>query len=77
MAVRISFFNCYCHWSLLVFWNGDGMESFLHSREGVMQGDPLSMVYSIDVLLLIKRLKAAYPEDTQPWYADNAGALGT
>ena len=53
------------------------MESFLHSREGVMQGDPLSMVYSIDVLLLIKRLKAAYPEDTQPWYADNAGALGT
>ena len=29
---RVSFvFKCYCHWSLLVFRNGNGMDSFLHS----------------------------------------------
>ena len=26
---------------------------------------------------MIKRLKAAYPDATQPWYADNYSALGT
>ena len=33
--------------------------------------------YGIGVLPLTKPLKVAYPEVTQTWYADNAGALGT
>ena len=44
----------------------------------MLQGDPLGMfAYVIGVLPLIKRLKAAYPDITQPWYADNSSALGT
>ena len=43
-----------------------------------MQGDALAMVaYVIGVLPLIKRLKLAYPDVTQPWYANDAGELGT
>ena len=41
------------------------------------QGDPPAMVsYGIEVLLLIKRLKAVHPDVIHPWYADNYGALG-
>ena len=55
-----------------------GQPIFLHSREGVTQGAPLDMVaYGIGVLPLIKHPKAAYPDVTQPWYADDDGALGT
>ena len=54
------------------------MASILHSREGVTQGGPLAMItYRIRILPLIKNLKQAIPDVTQPWYADNAGALGT
>ena len=43
-----------------------------------MQGGALSTVsYVIGVLLLIKYLKAAYPDVTQPWYAKDSGAIGT
>ena len=50
----------------------------MHNKEGVTQGDPLSRVaYGIRFLRLIKQLKAAYPDVTQPWYAENASALGT
>ena len=38
------FFNWYRHWSLLVLQNGNGTASFLHSKEGVTQGDPLAMI---------------------------------
>ena len=49
----------------------------MHSREGVIQGEPLAMVaYVIGVIFLIKRLKAMYTDVTQPWYTDNADALG-
>ena len=42
------------------------------------QGYPLAMVaYGIGVLPLRKRLKVEYPDVTQPWYADDSGALGT
>ena len=47
--------NCYPHWSLLVLRNGNGTDSFLHSRESVTQGYSLATIaYGIDVLLLIK-----------------------
>ena len=53
------------------------MYSFLHSREGVIQGDPLALVANrIGFLPLIKRLKAEYPEFTQTWFNRNAGAIG-
>ena len=35
------------------------------------------VAYSIVIIPLIKRLKLTYPDVTQPWYADNDGALDT
>ena len=50
---------------------------FLHSKEGVTQGDPLAMIaYGIRVLHLIRELWGAHPQVTQSWYADDAGAGG-
>ena len=72
-------FNCYRHWDKLVVWDtGDGSGHFLHSKEGVIQGDPLAMIaYDIGVLPLIRELRNAHPWVTQPWYANDAGAGGT
>ena len=78
MAVRRSFFSCYCNWSLLYLKNGNGMVRSLYSREGVTQGHPIAMVaYSIGVIPSTKRLKAEFPDITQPWYSDGDGTLGT
>ena len=42
------------------------------------QADPLAMAaYVIGILSLIKPLKAEVTGITQPWYADNVGALST
>ena len=47
--------NCYHQWSSLVVQNSNGDVSFLHSREGAMQGYPPAMVaYGIVILPLIK-----------------------
>ena len=55
----------------------NGTASILHRREGVTQGDPLAMIaYGIRILPLIKNIKREIPDATQPWYADDAGALG-
>jgi hypothetical protein len=49
----------------------------LYSREGVTQGDPLSMLmYSLAVMPLIRSLKTSNQEVTQNWYADDASATG-
>ncbi len=71
-------FNCYKHWSILVIRNNDGSgATFLYSKEGVTQGDPLSMfAYGIGILPLIRLLKTKFPAVEQPWYADDAGAGG-
>ena len=71
-------FNCYRHWATLVVRDtGDGSGHFLHRKEGVTQGDPLTMIaYGIGVLPLIRELQGAHPCVTQPWYADEAGAGG-
>ena len=68
--------NCFCQWATLVVRDtGDGSGHFLHSKEGVTQGDPLAMiVYGIGVLPLIRELRNAHPRVTQPWYADDAEA---
>ena len=69
-------FNCYRHWATLVVRDiGDGSGHFLHSKEGVTQGDPLAMItYGIGVLPLIRELQDTHPRATQPWYADDTGA---
>ena len=59
--------NCYCHCLSLLLRNGNGAVSFLHSREGVEQGEPFAVVdYGIGVLLITKHLKATHTDVTQP-----------
>ena len=71
-------FNSYCLHSSLVLQNEEGTANNIHSRERVMQGNLSVMVaYGIGALPLIKRLKAAYPDATQPWHADDSWALHT
>ena len=53
------------------------MGHFLHSKEGVTQGDPLAMIaYGLGILPLIWVLQTLHPGVTQPWCADDAGAGG-
>ena len=57
--------------------NGNGTAISLHSRDGATQGDPLEMIaYGICILPLIKNLKREFTDVAQPWYADDARALG-
>jgi hypothetical protein len=59
-------------------WSKGGTAFTLFSKEGVTQGDPLSMFgYGIGILPLIFRLKEEFPEVKQPWYANDAGAGGS
>jgi hypothetical protein len=70
-------FNCYKHWGTLVVRSNNGTGVFLFGREGITQGDPLSMfAYGVGILPLIRVLKEEFPEVEQPWYADDAGAGG-
>ena len=54
------------------------MDSFLYSREGVTQGDPLNMTaYGIGIIPMIKQPEVVFLDATHTWYADDACALGT
>ena len=70
-------FNCYRHSAQLVL-RRDGNEcNILQSREGVTQGDPLSMVlYGLALVPLAKFLRASVPSVIQPWYADDCAMSG-
>ena len=71
-------FNCKRHWATLVIRAGNMMGRFLNIKEGVTQGDPLTMVaYGLGMLPLIQELQATYPRVTQLFYADDAGAVDT
>ena len=61
-------FNYYRHWATLVVRDTcDGSGHFLHSKDGVTQGDPLDMIsYDIGVLPLIRELHNSHPRVTQP-----------
>jgi hypothetical protein len=70
-------FNCYQHWLVLVVRAGNGNVTFLFSKEGITQGDPLSMVaYGLSLFPFIRQLKDEFPDVFQPWYADDAGGGG-
>ena len=62
-------FSPYQGWATLVL---QGTDNFLFSREGVTQGDPLSMfLYAVRTLPLIHQLKIL-KKLMQMWYADDA-----
>jgi hypothetical protein len=62
---------------MLASRDSNGTGTFVYSKEGVTEGDPLSMfTYGVGILLLIRTLKQAFPELEQPWYADDAGVAG-
>ena len=56
-------FHYYRHWAILMVRdNGDESGHFLHSKEGVTQGDPLAMItYDIGFLPLIRELQDSHP----------------
>ena len=64
-------FNMYRGWALLVM---KGSSSLLYSKEGVTQGDSLSMfVYAIGTISLIRAID--HPSGgVQIWYADDSSA---
>ena len=67
-------FNTYRGWSMLIV---RGASECLYSKEGVTQGDPLSMfMYAIGTLPLIRSLHNPSLW-TQVWYADDASAGGS
>ena len=66
-------FNTYRGWSSLIL---KGCNETIYSREGVIQGDPLSMfVYAIGTIPLIQKLSNT-SGPTQLWYANDSSALG-
>lgn len=70
-------FNCYRHSGQLILRRqGRACETLL-SKEGVTQGDPLSMIlYGVALLPLTESLRAEEPTVLQPWYADDAAMVG-
>ena len=70
--------NCYKQWDTPMVHNGQDSMSFVLSREGVTQGDPLSMVtYGLGILPLIGHIKSIISPPHQPWYAKNAAIMKT
>ena len=65
-------FNSYRGWGSLVV---RGSDKFMFSKEGVTQGDPLSMfMYAVGTIPLISLLKDGTGKRKQVWYADDASA---
>ncbi len=66
-------FNCYQNQARLVCRRPGKEALTLLSREGVTQGNPLSMaLYGIALLPLAEMLHEAFPQVLQPWYVNNA-----
>ena len=70
-------FNCYRHQSQLFVRNPGRECIILASKEGVTQGDPLSMVlYGLALTPLAESLLAGEPRLMQAWYADDCALYG-
>ena len=66
-------FNTYRGWAPLVL---KGCEESLYSKEGIVQGDPLSMfLYAVATIPLIHMLEDHF-QWSQLWYADDSAAIG-
>ena len=70
-------FNCYKHWAQLLIRHPGEPPVTILSREGVTQGEPLSMVLcGITLVPLAEELRAADPELLSPFYAYDAAFDG-
>ena len=71
-------FNCYRHWAQLLLRQPGESPVKIMIREGVNQGDSLSMVlYGITLVPLEEELIAADPGLLSPFYADNVAFDGS
>ena len=71
-AGAIFAFNCYKHWAQLLLCQPGEPTVTILSREGVNQGDPLSMVlYGISLVPLAEELRSADQGLLSPFYADD------
>ena len=71
-------FNCYKHWAQLLLRQPGELPVTILSREGVTQGDPLSMVlYGITLIPLQRSFKQRIQGFLSPFYADNAAIDGS
>ena len=70
-------FNCYRHSATLVLRRPGQDGIWMQSKEGVTQGDPLSMViYGIALAPLTEQLLAEEPRVRQAWFADDSAMRG-
>ena len=71
-------FNYYKHWAQLLLRQSGELPVTILSREGVTQGDPLSMVlYGITLFPIAEELHAADPGILSPFYVDDAAFNGS
>ena len=70
--------NCYQNAAILVLRCAKtGKCYFLALEEGVVQGDPISMIcYGLSMVPLQQQLVEAVPGLTQPWFADDSTMIG-
>ena len=70
-------FNCYRHWVQLLIRQPGESPVIILIREGITQGDPLSMVlYRITLVPLVEDIRDADPTLLSPFYAYNAAFDG-
>ena len=70
-------FNCYRHSTVMVVRRRGGVPEYILSREGVTQGDPLSMLlYGLAMTPLALILQREEPGVVWAWYADDAALSG-
>ena len=65
--------NCYRFGATLVVFNKDGSGHFLHIKEGVTQGYPLTIItFGIGIFLMICKLYTTHAHIMQPWYGEDS-----